>query len=88
MGITSVRIRDEVSLQLEQTAARLHRSKSSVINQAILEFLERESKEQHQWQETLDALQSLRHGQVVSSETVHDWLSSWGTDEESAAPGS
>jgi len=88
MGITSVRTQDDISLQLEQTAAKLHRSKSSVINQAIREFLEREGREQQQWQETLGALKSLRHGQVISGEAVHDWLSGWGTDEEAAAPNS
>ena len=86
MGITSVRIRANLSDRLNKTAARLHRSKSSVINQAIEEFLDHEQQEQQRWQETLEALDSVRNGQITSGTAVHAWLESWGTNKELPTP--
>jgi len=86
MAITSVRIQSHLSEPLEKIAAKLHRSKSSIINQAIEEFLEHERQEQLRWQETLAALESIRHGQVVSGEAVHAWLDSWGSNDELSVP--
>jgi len=86
MSITSVRIRENLSERLNKTAARLHRSKSSVINQAVEEFLDHEQQEQQRWQETLEALDSVRNGQVTSRAAVHAWLESWGSDEELPPP--
>ncbi|MDQ6965969.1 MAG: ribbon-helix-helix domain-containing protein [Mariprofundaceae bacterium] len=53
MGITSVRTQADLSERLEATAARLRRSKSPIINQAVEAFLEQEQQEQLRWQETL-----------------------------------
>jgi len=86
MSITSVRIQSHLSERLEKVACKLHRSKSSIINQAVEEFLEHEHQEQQRWQETLTALESVRHGQVVSGEEVHAWLDSWGSDQELPTP--
>jgi predicted transcriptional regulator len=86
MAITSVRIQPEISKQLEKVAVSLHRSKSSIINQAVEEFLQHQQIEQQRWQETLEALQSVRAGQVTSGDAVHTWLESWGSDNELPAP--
>lgn len=86
MTVTSVRIQPEISKQLEKVAASLHRSKSSIINQAVEEFLQHQQQEQQRWQETLKSLQSVRSGQIVSGDAVHAWLESWGSDNELSAP--
>jgi predicted transcriptional regulator len=86
MGVTSVRIQPEISKQLEKVTARLHRSKSSIINQAVEEFVEHQQQEQQRWQETPESLQSVRIGQVASGDAVHAWLGSWGSDNELPAP--
>lgn len=86
MAITSVRIQPKTSLQLEKIAAKLHRSKSSIINQAVEEFIKKQEQEQERWQETLEALESVRSRQIVSSNDVHSWLQSWGSDSELPAP--
>jgi len=86
VGITSVRIQSKLSDRLENVAASLHRSKSSIINQAVEEFLERQQQEKLRWQETLDALDSVRQGSLVSGDKVHTWLESWGADKELQAP--
>lgn len=36
--------------------------------------------------ETLEALEDIASGRVVSGEKVLDWMAGWGTDSESEAP--
>jgi len=86
MAITSVRIQADLSERLDEVAAKLHRSKSSIINQAVSEFLTHQQQEQQRWQETLVALESVRQGDVVSGEATQAWLESWGTDAELSPP--
>ncbi|MDZ7803416.1 transcriptional regulator [Thiohalophilus sp.] len=86
MGITSIRIADEVEKPLEALSKRLDRSKNYLINQAIKEFLARQSLEDSRWQETLEALESIKAGQSVDEEDVNAWLNSWGTNHRKSPP--
>jgi predicted transcriptional regulator len=86
VGVTSVRLQPEVEESLEAMSGRLQRSKSWLINQALREFISRESVEDERWRETLSALESLTAGRVVEGEDVHAWLRSWGTPDELDAP--
>lgn len=86
MSITTVRLQPEVEQSLQTMAGALHRSKSWLINQALKEFIERQEQEKQRWQETLQAMESVAQGRVVSSESVHAWLNSWGSDNELAPP--
>ena len=43
MSVTTVRLQAEVEQHLEAIASRLHRSKGWVINQALSEYIERNS---------------------------------------------
>ncbi|AFI83777.1 CopG family ribbon-helix-helix protein [Methylophaga nitratireducenticrescens] len=88
MSVTTVRLQAEVEHQLEAIASRLQRSKGWVINQALAEYIDKQQLEQERWQQTLDAMESAAKGKVVDASEVHNWLSSWGTEEESGAPGS
>ena len=67
--------------------AKLSRSKSWLINQALREYLERQEQAQSRWLETLRAMESVAQGRVVSGESVHEWLRSWGTEDELPPPG-
>lgn len=86
MSVTTVRLQAELEQRLEAIANRLHRSKGWVINQALAEYIEKEQREQERWRQTLDAMESAARGNVVDATEVHDWLESWGTDTERAAP--
>ena len=86
MGVTSVRLLPEVEDGLEAMSGRLQRSKSWLINQALREYIFRESLAEERWKETLGALESLKAGKVVEGEDVHAWLRSWGGPDELAAP--
>jgi len=48
-----------------------------------LEMLERK-----RWQETLEAMESVAKGRVVSGDRVVEWLQSWGKPDELSVPSS
>ena len=86
MGVTSIRLDSEIAAPLELLARKLDRSKNYIINQAIREFVAKQSMEEARWADTLRALESARSGKLISEEEVTDWLRSWGTSDESEAP--
>lgn len=86
MGVTSIRLNSEVEVPLEKLAQKLDRSKNYLINQAIKEYLARQSMEDARWKDTLKALASIKEGNLIEGSEVLSWLQSWGTDKESEAP--
>lgn len=86
MSITTVRLQPEIEEHLIAMAAKLRRSKSWLINQALAEFMDRQALEQSRWQETLTAMESVAQGKLVSASAVHDWLHSWGRPDELRPP--
>lgn len=86
MGITSIRIADDVDKPLEALSKKLDRSKNYIINQAIKEFLARQSLEDSRWQDTLEALESIKAGKSIDEEGVNAWLNSWGTNNRKSPP--
>lgn len=86
MSVTTVRLQPEIEQGLQAMASSLHRSKSWVINQAVKEYIARHNVEQERWAETLEAIDSVAQGRVVSGESVNAWLKSWGTDDELPPP--
>lgn len=86
MAVTTVRFQADVEQQLEAIANRLQRSKGWVINQALSEYIDKQQREQERWQQTLDAMASAAQGKVVDASEVHNWLNSWGTENEQDAP--
>ena len=88
MGVTSVRLTSDLEVPLEQLARKLDRSKNYLINQAIKEFVVRQSMESARWGDTLDALSSVKLGKVIDENEVSTWLESWGSKDEKVPPGS
>ena len=86
MSVTSVRISKDLSLPLEELAEKQQRSKSWLINTALREYIAKQSVEQQKWLETLEAIDSISKGDVVDGERIHDWLNSWGTNDELELP--
>ncbi|HUE93320.1 CopG family ribbon-helix-helix protein [Pseudomonas sp.] len=86
MSVTTVRLQPELEESLGAMAEKLQRSKSWLINQALREFFERQEQEQNRWQETLQAMESVAQGKVVSAEAVNTWLQSWGSANELSPP--
>jgi predicted transcriptional regulator len=86
MSVTTVRLQPELEENLGAMAKKLQRSKSWLINQALREFFERRAVDQSRWQETLQAMESVAQGRVVSGEAVNTWLQSWGNPDELSPP--
>ena len=86
MGMTSVRMPDELLQRLDSTATRLRRSKGWIINDAVREYLEREDLRQRRDEETREALTDLDAGQVVDGDQVLAWIDSWGSENEREPP--
>ena len=86
MGMTSVRMPDDLLQRLDATATRLRRSKGWLINDAVREYLEREELRQRRDEETRVALAELDAGQVVEGDEVLAWIDSWGSENEREPP--
>ena len=87
MGVTSIRLQPDTERSLAELAAKLERSKNYIINQALKEYIARQSRDDAMWADTLEALSSIKRGASVPESEVHAWLQSWGSDEESIPPG-
>lgn len=86
MSVTTVRLQPEVEESLEAIAGKTQRTKSWHINQALKEYIQRQEQEQARWRETLQAMESVARGKVVSGAAVHTWLRSWGSSDELLPP--
>ncbi len=86
MGLTSVRLSDDLEAPLDSLSQNLHRSKNYLINQAVKEFLQRQEMEDARWMDTLAALESAKAGKFIHSDDVESWLRSWGQSEEKPTP--
>lgn len=86
MGVTSIRLSEDVEVPLEQLAKKLDRSKNYLVNQAIKEFVLRQSMEELRWADTVEALGSVKAARLVDSKEVSEWLKSWGSDSPKPPP--
>ena len=87
MGMTSVRMPDELLEQLDKAAENARRSKGWIINEAVKEYLAREERKARQVEKTLEALADVKAGREIDGDEVLEWLKSWGTDQEKDPPG-
>ncbi len=86
MSVTSVRLQPEIENPLEQLATKLDRSKNYLINQAIKEFIARRALDEARWDETLEALDSVKSNKLIEEQRVNEWLESWGAENELKPP--
>ena len=86
MGMTSVRMPDDLLERLDATAERLRRSKGWIIKDAVREYLERENQRARRLEGTQQALAELEAGELIDGDKVLAWLDSWGTDPEREPP--
>lgn len=86
MGVTSVRLQPEIENPLENLSKKLDRSKNYLINQAIKEFLARRLLDDQRWDETLQAIDSVKFGKLIEEKEVNEWLESWGVENELEPP--
>jgi len=86
MSVTTVRLQSDIEEKLDAMANAQQRSKSWLINQALRDYIQHQEQEQERWQQTLEAMESVAQGEVVSSQAVHAWMRSWGKPDEKPMP--
>jgi predicted transcriptional regulator len=86
MTVTSIRLSKEIEVPLEQLSQKLDRSKNYLINQAVKEFVHRQSMEELRWLDTTQALESVKAGRLVEASEVSEWLESWGIGVPKSPP--
>ena len=79
----SFRTSAEQARKLDRLMEATQRPRSWLLQQALDDYLERQA-----WQidQIAKGLDELRDGHGVSHKPVADWLTTWGDDDEGAAP--
>ena len=86
MAISSVQLSDDLDQPSDSLAKKLDRSKNYLVNQAVKEFLVKQSLEDSRWLDTLEALESVKSGNTIDEENVNSWFNTWGTGNRKAQP--
>lgn len=84
---TSLKIDDRLKGRVQQIASQCHRSPHAIMLEAISQYVEREEARERFLQEALASWSAYREtGHHLTGQEVRDWLSTWGSDGEKAAP--
>lgn len=84
---TSVKLDDALKSRVQDLADSQHRTAHWIMKEAISQYVEREEKKAAFRQDALDAWDEYQMtGSHLTANEVEDWLGSWGTDDEVAAP--
>ena len=78
MSITTIRLPETLSDEIDRLAAETQSSRSHLINQAVQEYVVRAHTDAERWQDTLAALKSVKAGRLADGEEVDAWLATWG----------
>lgn len=62
-------LQPDIENPLEDLVKKLDRSKSYLINQAVREFPARNILEEQRWVETIEAIDSVKSGQLIEEKT-------------------
>ena len=84
MSVTSVRLNDDIAAGLAQVAAHTRRSKSSLINEALRDFLWRVKQDELRGRARA-AFDEVHRVEMVDGSELLKWLSSWGVPSRSGA---
>lgn len=84
---TSLKLDDELKGRVQHLAEIRRRSSHWIMREAIAQYVEREEKREALRHATLNAWEEYQAtGLHATADEVEKWLSTWGTDDESAAP--
>ena len=82
-----VRLDKQLEERLNALAEKTNRSKSYLAKEALKRYIEQEEAKAYETQETLARWEHYQEtGELVSNDSMMDWLDSWGTDQEKACP--
>ena len=84
---TSLKIDDALKSRVQHLASQRRRSAHWIMLEAIEQYVEREEARESFKQEALNSWAAYQEtGKHLTGEEVGLWLSTWGTDDEKAAP--
>ncbi len=84
---TSIKIDDDLKSRIQQLADLRRRSPHWIMQEAIREYVAREENRESFKQEALESWARYQEtGLHVTGEEAREWLSRWGTDDESEVP--
>lgn len=84
---TSVKIDDDLKGRVQHLAGLRRRSAHWIMREAIVQYVEREEARESLRQEALASWSEYQEtGRHLTGQEVRDWLDSWGTENEKAAP--
>ena len=79
----SVRLNEENKTNLDQLAKMTKRSRSFIVNEAVEAY----TKDRIAYLNDLnEAVADAKSGHGHSSEQIHSWMKSWGSDNEQPTP--
>lgn len=84
---TSIKIDEALKSRVQRLASVRRRSPHWIMREAIEQYVEREEARESFKQEALASWTAYQEtGRHLTGQEVRDWLRSWGTDDEKAAP--
>ena len=79
----SVRLEEKTFENLDRLAKKTKRSRSFIIKEAVEAYLGDRVK---YFEELEEAVTDAKSGYGHSSQQIHDWMKSWGSESELASP--
>jgi predicted transcriptional regulator len=87
MQATTIRCDKDTLLQLDALAEARNRSRTWIINQALIEYIAREKKREQFKMYVLNSWQQYQEtGLHVTDDELVTWLKTWGSEHETVAP--
>lgn len=84
---TSLKIDEQLKSRVQQLALQRRRSAHWIMLEAIQQYVEQEEARESFRQQALASWQAYQEtGLHLTGQETRDWLTSWGTDDETAAP--
>lgn len=87
IAMLGVRLDEQLEERLSALAEKTNRSKSYLAKEALKRYIEQEESKEYEKQETLARWERYQEtGDVVSNDSMMEWLDSWGSDQEKPCP--
>lgn len=86
MGVTSIRINEDLEPLINEFIKENQRTKNWIINEALRIFFESKSIQEQRWKGIVKGIADLKEGNIVEGSEVDAWLASWGSENERNAP--
>ena len=82
-----VRLDKQLEERLSALAKKTNRSKSYLAKEALTRYIEQEESKQYEKQETLARWERYQEtGEVVSNDSMTEWLDSWESEHDKPCP--